>query len=76
MRESAVLKKCNSFWIYYKVIQLTSSMVNHSERKCNVQEPQVSLIAHNHNSISILLQGILLVVISSFYEAVLRGVLF
>jgi hypothetical protein len=41
-------------------------MVNNSERKCNIQEPQLSSIAHNYNSISILLQGILLLVTSSF----------
>jgi hypothetical protein len=42
-------------------------MVNDSERKCNIQEPQLSLIADNHNSINILLQGILLLVTSSFH---------
>jgi hypothetical protein len=34
-------------------------MVNHSGRLCNIQEPQLSLIAHTHNSISIILQVIL-----------------
>jgi hypothetical protein len=41
-------------------------MVDHSERKCNVHEPQLSLISHNHNFISIILQGIQLLVTSLF----------
>jgi hypothetical protein len=49
-------------------------MANHIVRKCNIQEPQLSLIAHNHNFISILLQGILLQVTSSFPKQSCGGI--
>jgi hypothetical protein len=76
----AVLKNRNAIWTYYRVFNKTSlfnktsSIVNHSERKCNVQEPQLSLIAYNHIFISIILQGRYSVT-SNFLnsEAVLRG---
>jgi hypothetical protein len=52
-------------------------MVNHvhSERKCNVQELQLSLIADNRIAIKILLQGILLISYFLISEAVLRGII-
>jgi hypothetical protein len=51
-------------------------MVNYIERKCNIQELQLSLIAYNHNSISVLLQGIMLVVTSwLIFWSSLAGVL-
>jgi hypothetical protein len=49
-------------------------MVNHSERKCNIEETQQSLIAQNHNSILILLQGILLLVTYSFAKKPCGGI--
>jgi hypothetical protein len=49
-------------------------MVNHSERKCNIQEPQLSLIADNHNSFSITLQGILLLDTSAFPKQSCEGI--
>jgi hypothetical protein len=50
-------------------------MVNHIESKYNIQEPQLSLIAHNHNSVSILLQGILLLVTSLFPKQSCGGII-
>jgi hypothetical protein len=49
-------------------------MVNHIKRKCNIQEPQLYLIAHHHNYILILLQGILLLVTSSFPKQSCGGI--
>jgi hypothetical protein len=89
MRESAVYNNPNSIFsiellpfvtfpclsgLITEEFNKISLMANHIERKCNIQEPQLSLVANKHSSISFLLQCFLLLVTSSFPKQACGGI--